>query len=362
MSGYGDFVRPSARRRTSNSFFSVERSRLSDEDISRDSSRDTSRDHFTEEWMIEHVSRPSARRSTSSFTSPDVRERLNDDDVSSREHTTERLTRSAETSPRQELWQGPQEESDVLDASRNLEAELRLLVARRSPTSADRDRPIERRLLIDDYFLPPNVEAAAFFFETDAARRRLRRVIEALYPSGVPLQHIFLIIDEPHRRSSEHVPNIIFAGLGTGPTHIIMSSFTSAALLRLIARHGFVPHINVNSLVFVHTQQDHTLVPVPATATAQPPTRRPHRERIVRVEIAQSTAQSARQQATRRILVQADLAGERSATCIICLEEKSVGDEITMLPCAHWFDVACIKTWLEEKSSSPSCRAVVDGL
>ncbi|KAK9152202.1 hypothetical protein Syun_010511 [Stephania yunnanensis] len=44
--------------------------------------------------------------------------------------------------------------------------------------------------------------------------------------------------------------------------------------------------------------------------------------------------------------------------CAICLVEYKEGDDIRVLPkCSHRFHVACIDTWLEARSSCPTCRS-----
>jgi DNA-directed RNA polymerase subunit RPC12/RpoP len=42
--------------------------------------------------------------------------------------------------------------------------------------------------------------------------------------------------------------------------------------------------------------------------------------------------------------------------CSICKEEYKVGDVAKMLPCNHYFHVACIDRWLERSNMCPLCR------
>ncbi|KAI0996166.1 hypothetical protein K3495_g12014 [Podosphaera aphanis] len=42
--------------------------------------------------------------------------------------------------------------------------------------------------------------------------------------------------------------------------------------------------------------------------------------------------------------------------CSICMDEIKVGQEVVVLPCNHWFDETCIKSWLREHNTCPICR------
>ena len=44
------------------------------------------------------------------------------------------------------------------------------------------------------------------------------------------------------------------------------------------------------------------------------------------------------------------------AECSICMDEVKLNDEVSMLPCKHWFHPACIKAWLNEHDTCPHCR------
>jgi E3 ubiquitin-protein ligase RNF115/126 len=44
------------------------------------------------------------------------------------------------------------------------------------------------------------------------------------------------------------------------------------------------------------------------------------------------------------------------AECSICMENVSVGDEMTELPCKHWFHDVCVGAWLREHDTCPQCR------
>ncbi|KAI9718557.1 MAG: hypothetical protein M1812_004008 [Candelaria pacifica] len=46
-----------------------------------------------------------------------------------------------------------------------------------------------------------------------------------------------------------------------------------------------------------------------------------------------------------------------SAQCSVCMEEVPIGEEVTLLPCSHWFHHDCIAMWLKEHDTCPHCRA-----
>lgn len=50
------------------------------------------------------------------------------------------------------------------------------------------------------------------------------------------------------------------------------------------------------------------------------------------------------------------LGDEHRAECSICMDEVNVGEEVTVLPCKHWFHHACVSAWLKEHDTCPHCR------
>ena len=42
--------------------------------------------------------------------------------------------------------------------------------------------------------------------------------------------------------------------------------------------------------------------------------------------------------------------------CLICWEKYEKGDEITKIPCNHWFHSKCILTWLSQENNCPICN------
>ncbi|RYP55050.1 hypothetical protein DL768_000366 [Monosporascus sp. mg162] len=55
------------------------------------------------------------------------------------------------------------------------------------------------------------------------------------------------------------------------------------------------------------------------------------------------------------------LGPELKGECTICIDEVSVGDEVTALPCKHWFHNDCVVLWLKQHNTCPICRASITG-
>ncbi|KAF2502474.1 hypothetical protein BU16DRAFT_9922 [Lophium mytilinum] len=51
-----------------------------------------------------------------------------------------------------------------------------------------------------------------------------------------------------------------------------------------------------------------------------------------------------------------DLGPDGRAECSICMDEVTVGEEVTQLPCHHWFHQPCVAMWLGEHDTCPHCR------
>jgi E3 ubiquitin-protein ligase RNF115/126 len=50
------------------------------------------------------------------------------------------------------------------------------------------------------------------------------------------------------------------------------------------------------------------------------------------------------------------LGAEHKAECSICMDEVNLGEEVTVLPCKHWFHHQCVSAWLGEHDTCPHCR------
>ncbi|CAJ2502149.1 Uu.00g050020.m01.CDS01 [Anthostomella pinea] len=62
----------------------------------------------------------------------------------------------------------------------------------------------------------------------------------------------------------------------------------------------------------------------------------------------------------RKKLDEQMLGPELKGECTICIDDMSVGDEVVVLPCNHWFHEECVTLWLKEHNSCPICRAPID--
>lgn len=58
----------------------------------------------------------------------------------------------------------------------------------------------------------------------------------------------------------------------------------------------------------------------------------------------------------KRRVTEKDQGVEGKAECSICMDEVPLGDEVTELPCHHWFHHECVKAWLSEHDTCPHCR------
>ena len=45
--------------------------------------------------------------------------------------------------------------------------------------------------------------------------------------------------------------------------------------------------------------------------------------------------------------------------CVICLENCSINDKISYLPCIHFFHSSCIKNWIRIKDRCPICNNII---
>ncbi|RDW90360.1 putative RING finger domain protein [Aspergillus mulundensis] len=59
-------------------------------------------------------------------------------------------------------------------------------------------------------------------------------------------------------------------------------------------------------------------------------------------------------------IADAGLLGGEGTECSICMDAVKVGDEVTVLPCTHWFHPQCIEMWLNQHNSCPHCRRGVE--
>ncbi|KAL8727719.1 MAG: hypothetical protein Q9181_005599, partial [Wetmoreana brouardii] len=50
------------------------------------------------------------------------------------------------------------------------------------------------------------------------------------------------------------------------------------------------------------------------------------------------------------------LGSDGKAECSVCMDNVELGDEVTVLPCQHWFHGECVGAWLKEHDTCPHCR------
>lgn len=87
-------------------------------------------------------------------------------------------------------------------------------------------------------------------------------------------------------------------------------------------------------------------------------------DRIVSQLMEQTSTNNAPPPATQadidalpRKKVSEDMLGpEYTAECSICMDEVNIGEEVTELPCKHWFHHPCVSAWLVEHDTCPHCR------
>ncbi|KAL8800070.1 MAG: hypothetical protein Q9182_005436 [Xanthomendoza sp. 2 TL-2023] len=58
----------------------------------------------------------------------------------------------------------------------------------------------------------------------------------------------------------------------------------------------------------------------------------------------------------KRKIDQGMLGGDGKAECSVCMDNVELGDEVTVLPCHHWFHDECVSAWLKEHDTCPHCR------
>ena len=50
------------------------------------------------------------------------------------------------------------------------------------------------------------------------------------------------------------------------------------------------------------------------------------------------------------------MGSDGKAECSVCMDNVEIGDEVTVLPCSHWFHGECVGMWLKEHDTCPHCR------
>lgn len=67
-------------------------------------------------------------------------------------------------------------------------------------------------------------------------------------------------------------------------------------------------------------------------------------------------SESAIRNLAKRAVDKEMMGSDGKAECSICMDSVELGDEVTFLPCKHWFHGPCVIAWLKEHDTCPHCR------
>ncbi|KAL3646185.1 hypothetical protein CASFOL_011365 [Castilleja foliolosa] len=76
--------------------------------------------------------------------------------------------------------------------------------------------------------------------------------------------------------------------------------------------------------------------------------------------VSQTPQRPMRALPTRAICGEDLQGGSSNSSCVICLTDFEVGEEVVVLPCSHVFHALCVGTWLGTHTRCPWCRKIVD--
>ncbi|KAL0471481.1 hypothetical protein QR685DRAFT_204544 [Neurospora intermedia] len=76
---------------------------------------------------------------------------------------------------------------------------------------------------------------------------------------------------------------------------------------------------------------------------------------------APPATQAAIENLPKKILDEQMIGPEGKAECTICIDDMYKGEEVTVLPCKHWFHGECVTLWLKEHNTCPICRMPIEG-
>ncbi|KAK2630581.1 hypothetical protein QTJ16_001401 [Diplocarpon rosae] len=63
----------------------------------------------------------------------------------------------------------------------------------------------------------------------------------------------------------------------------------------------------------------------------------------------------------KKNLSEKELGPEGKGECSVCMDDVTLGVEVVLLPCSHWFHEACASAWLSEHNTCPICRKGIEG-
>ena len=58
----------------------------------------------------------------------------------------------------------------------------------------------------------------------------------------------------------------------------------------------------------------------------------------------------------KKLVDKSMMGADGKVECSVCMDAVDVGDEVTVLPCKHWFHEQCVGIWLKEHDTCPHCR------
>ncbi|CAE7027812.1 hypothetical protein P3342_006052 [Pyrenophora teres f. teres] len=126
--------------------------------------------------------------------------------------------------------------------------------------------------------------------------------------------------------------------------HVPGEQFAGNPILQLFSTMGFMGPGGNNLGDFVYSQEGldrivSQLMEQTATSNAPGPATQNDIDALPRKEVTEDM-----------------LGDEHKAECSICMDEVNIGEQVTLLPCKHWFHHPCISAWLREHDTCPHCR------
>ncbi|EDU47923.1 RING-finger-containing ubiquitin ligase [Pyrenophora tritici-repentis] len=126
--------------------------------------------------------------------------------------------------------------------------------------------------------------------------------------------------------------------------HVPGEQFAGNPILQLFSTMGIMGPAGNNLGDFVYSQEGldrivSQLMEQTATSNAPGPATQNDIDALPRKEVTEDM-----------------LGDEHKAECSICMDEVNIGEQVTLLPCKHWFHHPCISAWLREHDTCPHCR------
>jgi hypothetical protein len=132
----------------------------------------------------------------------------------------------------------------------------------------------------------------------------------------------------------------LFGGIHNHDAH---AQFTGHPILQLFQTLGMAaPGGNMGDFVYSQEGLDRIvsqLMEQTASSNAPPPATQADIDALPRKNVSEDM-----------------LGEEHKAECSICMDEVNIGEQVTELPCKHWFHHQCVSAWLLEHDTCPHCR------